>query len=284
MLKITLIVVVSIIILLLVISTLANATFDYKINNEIEEFLESQKNIASTTAIRDEDLEGLPKPVQRWLNTAGVIDAKRIHTSRSKQTALVRLDKNSDKWMELEADQYVTVDKPGFLWKAKFKVAPFVNIVGRDLYSDGKGHMLIKFQSLFTIADEKGYEIDQGTLVRYLAEIVWVPTAALEDYITWEEIDEHSAKATMTYEDVSASGIFTFDDEGNVIHFIADRYGDFDGEFIMQPWTISMEDHQVLGGFKMPVNAQITWKLDSGDYTWYKLEVQEMEYNKPQSY
>jgi hypothetical protein len=30
----------------------------------------------------------------------------------------------------------------------------------------------------------------------------------------------------------------------------------------------------------MPVKSEVTWKLKSGDYTWYKLEITEIEYNK----
>ena len=48
--------------------------------------------------------------------------------------------------------------------------------------------------------DAKGKEIDQGALLRYLGEIVWVPSAALSDYITWEEMDSTTARATMSYE------------------------------------------------------------------------------------
>ena len=66
-------------------------------------------------------------------------------------------------------------------------------IAGRDRYADGHGHMLIKLASLLTVADGAGPEIDQGTLLRYLGEIVWFPSAALRDYISWEAIDERSA-------------------------------------------------------------------------------------------
>ncbi len=36
------------------------------------------------------------------------------------------------------------------------------------------------------------------------------PSAALNDYIKWEEIDEHSARAAMTWQGVSGSMVFTF--------------------------------------------------------------------------
>ncbi|QGG46797.1 hypothetical protein FTV88_0618 [Heliorestis convoluta] len=192
-------VIMGIFVIVLAFSAIANATFNQKVHKEIVEFLETQKHSEATT-IQAEEVEHLPEPVKKWLRTTGVINTEPVHTARSRQSALVRLDQDKDNWMPLEAQQYFTIDKPGFLWTAKFKVAPFIHIVGRDRYHEGKGHMLIKFQSFFNIADAKGYEMDQGSLVRYLAEIVWVPTAALEEYIAWQEIDENSALATMTYQ------------------------------------------------------------------------------------
>lgn len=70
--------------------------------------------------------------------------------------------------MSIEAVQYINVDRPGFVWKAKMHAAPLVNMVGR------------------------------------------YPSAALNDYIKWEEIDEHSARAAMTWQGVSGSMVFTF--------------------------------------------------------------------------
>jgi len=58
---------------------------------------------------------------------------------------------------------------------------------------------------IITIADATGDEIDQGTLVRYLNEMMWFPTAYLNDYIQWEPIDSGSAKATISWQGLSAS-------------------------------------------------------------------------------
>ncbi|MFP3361349.1 DUF6544 family protein, partial [Planococcus sp. SIMBA_143] len=76
---------------------------------------------------------------------------------------------------------------------------------------------------MFTVADSSGPEIDQGTMLRYLAETIWFPSAALNDYIIWKHIDENNAEATMTYGDISATGVFTFNSEGDPTHFEAER-------------------------------------------------------------
>lgn len=125
---------------------------------------------------------------------------------------------------------------------------------------------------------------DQGTLVRFLAEIVWIPSAALSDYITWEEINLNSARATMSFGDITAAGVFTFNDRGEPIGFTAERYRDVDGEFEMETWSISMDNYQMFDGIKVPAAGEITWELAEGDFTWYKFEIKEFEYNQPEVY
>jgi hypothetical protein len=84
------------------------------------------------------------------------------------------------------------------VWEAKFKIAGLPLLRIRDQYELGKGHMFGKLAGIVTILDVKGDELDQGTMVRYLNEIMWFPTAYLGENIGWEEIDDYTAQATYT--------------------------------------------------------------------------------------
>ncbi|HLV10789.1 MAG TPA: DUF6544 family protein, partial [Halanaerobiales bacterium] len=161
---------------------------------------------------------------------------------------------------------------------------PFFHISGRDKYYNGRGEMLIKPLSLFTIADSKGEEIDQGTLLRYLAEMVWFPTAAINDYLQWEELDSHSARATMSYGDITASGIFNFNDKGEVINFIAKRYMEKDGHYELETWSPVMDNYQEVNGIKIPTRGEVIWKLETGDFKWFKFAITDIEYNIQEVY
>ncbi|TYQ17707.1 UNVERIFIED_CONTAM: hypothetical protein Cloal_0068 [Acetivibrio alkalicellulosi] len=270
---------IAIIVLLLIISSyVANVIFDCRVKKEVKEFLsEVEKN---STIIEREDIEGLPLNVQKWLEYSGIIGREKINSVRLIQNADMRLGKDSS-WMPVRAEQYFTISNPGFIWKAKINVAPLIHIVGRDKYYEGKGSMIIKPLSLFTLADSSGKEMDQGAMLRYLAEIVWFPTAALEDYITWEEIDNNIAKATMSYGGITASGIFTFNEVGEVIKFEAERYGEFDGEFKLELWSIPIREYKEFDGIKVPTKGDVTWKFKERDFNWYNFELIEIEYNNP---
>jgi hypothetical protein len=202
-----------------------------------------------------------------------------ISTVRLKQKAVMRSDPNGA-WMRSEAEQYFTADKPGFIWKAWVEAFPLVRIVARDKYENGSGNMLIKLMALFTIADSKGKEMDQGTMLRYLAEVGWFPSAALCDHIKWEPIDSLSARATMAYGSVTASGIYRFNESGDVVNFEAQRYGEFNGKFSLETWSIATTGWKTFEGIRIAASSEVTWKLKSGDFTWLRLELTDVQYNK----
>ena len=147
-------------------------------------------------------------------------------------------------------------------------------------YVEGQGHMLIKLLSLFPVADSKGPEIDQGALLRYMAEMIWYPTVAMAPYIKWTSVDDNSAKATMSYGGITASGTFSFSKEGAVTGFKALRYYSRAGKATLEPWIISIDpnSYHMVNGYSVPAKARITWELEEGSFTWFELEVYDLEY------
>jgi hypothetical protein len=180
--------------------------------------------------------------------------------------------------------QYTTIDNPAFIWTVDVKMNSFLSFQGRDKYDEGKGEMLIKLNSLFNVVNERGEKLDEGTLQRYLGEMVWFPSLALSPYITWEQIDENTAKATMTYKGTSGSGTFYFNSNGVVTKFSALRFNGNDTHAKRQNWEMNILDYKTFEGIKVPAKMTSTWKLDEEDWTWLKLEVTEIKYNKNASH
>lgn len=279
MLDIALYIVLSILGLLVVIwiiGFISRVIFISKFKKEVQELLALSKG--------DEDMDlskfdELPKPVKKWLNLHDVKNQKNIYQAYMTQDIKMRLGQDKP-WMKATAKQYVITQEPGFIWKVLVKMMPVVHISGRDRYMHGQGEMLIKVMSFLKVVDSKGVEMNQGTLLRYLAEICWVPTAALKDYIKWEAIDDHHARAIMSYKDVTADGIFEFNDQGHMISFEALRYGEFDGIYQLKPWRIEMCNIKDFQGFKLPVEGKVIWKLEDGDYHWYQFIVTNVVFNE----
>ena len=139
--------------------------------------------------------------------------------------------------------------------------------------------MIIKIFSLVSIANAKNDEkVNQATLQRYLAEIVWFPSSALSPYIVWEQIDGTSAKATMKFNGTIGSGVFQFGEKGNFIKFVAMRYKDVQ-DLKPTEWTVTATKTELQNGIKIPVELKVDWKLDNGNWTWLKLKITDIKYN-----
>ncbi len=221
-----------------------------------------------------EELGTLPAPVKRWLEAAGVVGKPRAHTVRLRQRGEMRTNPEG-RPMHAEATQHFTIDEPGFIWAVDLTMWG-VPVVGRDTFVEGRGRMFIQLGGLITVADGTGETFDQGTMLRFLGEIVWFPSAALAPYLRWEAIDDRHARATMTYKGTTTSAVFEIDAEGRVIGLAAQRY--FNGKTLEQ-WTIPMSAWSRIRGIEMPTAGGAVWKLAAGDFDYYRWEILDVETN-----
>ncbi|MCW5925063.1 MAG: hypothetical protein KIS77_22290 [Saprospiraceae bacterium] len=252
-------------------------SFNTMVKKELAAFF--PKEISARTILTKETLAPLPPVVQRWLERSGVVGKELVQIAHLKQTGEMKT-KPDGSWIPFEAEQWNTLDKPGFIWTTQIQAAPGMTLAGRDKYVDGRGNMLIKLLSLYPIADAKGPETDQGTMLRNLAEICWWPSAALSEQIQWEQLDTLSAKATMTFGGITASGIFRFNVEGDMASFEAKRYYDRKEGATLEDWLVVNKGYREFGGVRVPYKSEITWKLKDGDFTWLKLEIADIQYNE----
>jgi hypothetical protein len=157
-----------------------------------------------------------------------------------------------------------------------------VPVAGRDRYAGGEGSITMRLLSLIPVAGKRGGDLNQGALLRYLNETMWFPAAAISPYITWAERDANSAVATMSYGGVTASATFSFDDEGRLTTMTADRYNDAKGQFL--PWSTPISAYGEFDGVRVPVAGEGVWEYDSGDFSYIRLRITEVEYNRPERY
>jgi len=273
--KIGLVVLVIIVVLVISFAT-SYVRFERRVADEVRELFKEVEE-TGPEVISEADLEGLPEPVQKYLRYAQIVGKKRIGTVRLKQKGSIRTGEDQG-WMPFTAEQYYTTDDPAFVWHAtvKFFSLPLMKV--RDRFYKGKGNMLIKLLPFITIADASGDEMDQGTLLRYLNEMMCFPTAYLDEYIQWEPIDSSSAKATITVKGLAASAILYFNEEGQMTDFVAKRYMSVEDEYSLETWSTPIEEYREINGIMVPVKGEAVWRLSSGDFSYIRIEITDIEY------
>lgn len=242
--------------------------------------LEPAPTPLTSTDIQHDDLAGLPSPVRRYLEFSGVVGKPRVETVRLSYGGRFRMGKGQ-MWMPLQAEQCYTTDPPGFMWKAKFMLVgvPFMSAV--DVYKNGHSHMTGRFAGLFKVVDGHGEAVDQGGMVRFLQEMTWFPSTYLNDYITWDAVDDHCADVSFHDAGKTVSARMYFDDEGRFLNFVAEHYGDFDGKYEMRPWSTPMSEYSRFDGYMLPVRGKGVWRLPEGDFAYIDVSVTDIRYNVP---
>jgi hypothetical protein len=244
---------------------------------------ESRATLISTPAtpiVKKEDLSRLPAAVQRYLTYTGIIGTPWIETVCVKYSGRFRMAVGKP-WMALNVTQYYTTNPPSFLWKASFKMAGLPFMFATDVFKNGHGHMLGKLLGLFTVVDGQGEEVDQGTMVRYLQEMTWFPTAYLGKNVIWRAVSDHAADVTFEDNGKRVTGRMYFDDMGRILTFIAQRTGEHQGRYSMNPWTTPTTEYGVFAGLNLPAGGLGVWRLPSGDFTYIDVRVKEVRYNQP---
>ena len=88
-----------------------------------------------------------------------------------------------------------------------------------------------------------------------------------------------SARATMSFNGTTGTGIFYFNQNGEFKEFRAERYKETGPNARPIEWIVTSEKTETREGVKIPVKLSAAWKLDSGNWTWLKMEVSEITYN-----
>ena len=254
-------------------------SFDRKLAKEIN-LLSKEGSETQSKMFHLSDLEGLPEPVQRYFKHVLKDGQEYIKFVRLKQIGEFRMKENQP-WLPITAEQYFTTQKPAFLWRVHLKMNPLIWIEGRDVYYQGRGNMLIKLLSAINVVNAKGKEMDISTLIRFLSEAPWFPTALIPgDYIQWIEIEANSPQVMIKDEGYSASGIYTFNELGEIIKFESkDRYMEIDGNYSKETWSGYFRNYREINDIKIPTEGEVEWNLGDKDLPYAKLKITDIEYN-----
>ncbi len=279
---IILIVILGLFILLSAIVRYFSFRFKNRLKQEQVELFNKSEN-SSKKKVNADDISTLPSIIQKWLTNSGIVGNPMISNVHLTQELDLKLKPEQADWNKGVAEQYFTIQPPAFNWSLNTQMNPLLRIVGRDKFENGKGEMLIKLLSLITVADEKNDEkVNQATLQRYLAEIVWFPSAALSNYIHWESLDDNSARATMKYNGTEGSGIFHFEDGGQFKKFVAMRFKDAKDKEPTK-WTVIATKSEERNGIIIPTECEAIWSLQDKEWTWLKLKIKDISYNLKES-
>lgn len=245
-------------------------------NRQIDALL-ATGDAATPTMLTEAMIAPLPAPLQRWLRWSGVVGKPLPTTVRLRQEGTLRLATFG--WVPFTAEEYYSTQPPAFLWTADVALAPGISVRGTDHYIAGHGALDIRLLGAIPLASDDGPEMDEGALLRYLNEILWFPAAAVSPYISFDPVDDNSARATMTWNGVSGTAVFTFDQMGRPVTMTANRFDRDLGQVVR--WATPLHDYGEFDGIRVPIAGEAIYTRPTGDYAYIRLQIIEVDYDVP---
>lgn len=235
------------------------------------ELLKSKQNaglLAHKHVFTKEDIAGLPTPLKRYFENCGYIGKPKMSNIK-----IIHNDVDfimSSRKLKIKCIQYNSAHIPErvALIDTHLYGIPFEGI---DAYQNGIGSMKGVIAKSVTLFNQKGEAMNKSSLVNCLAESLLVPEMALQDYMTWEALGDSQVRGTISYYGLSASGIFSFDENGLLEQFTTeDRiYVDTAGNEKKIKWSAICGDYCQFEGIKQPKSLKAIWHLPEGDLVYF---------------
>lgn len=207
----------------------------------------------------DADLAGLPDPVRRYLAFAfrGPVPAHGV-VRLSAEGAFRR--PLTEGFAPTTAEQVIAVGTPALMFSATTPMAPGVWARAYDAYAEGGMEMKAKVLSALTVVDERGSpDLDRASLRRWLLEAPLYPQALLPGGpVTWEAIDDTTARAVARAHGVEASMVAHFAEDGRLLRMVAEADGDLATPYHGSGEHVVRDDYRAVGNQMIPMRFTIS--------------------------
>ncbi len=252
--------------------------------NDVTSLLADNKLLDENEIFTKEDFSDLPIAIQKYTENCRYIGTPKMSYLKMEYNDVNFSQGRDGLKLAIDYTQYNFVKEPcriALIDSSMFGI-PFE---GYDYYQNGIGGMKGVIAKSITLFNQTGKDMDKACLATFLAESLFAPSILLQDYITFEEISDFKVRATITYSGQTASGIFTFNKQYEMISFTTnDRAATgTDGNTEYVPWSALCNDYRSSeSGIKYPTKFQAVWNYPDGDFTYFDGVISEVSYGYEQ--
>jgi hypothetical protein len=158
-----------------------------------------------------------PGPLERYVVWALGEKREPVECVHIRHAGRIRYGKNG-RWMGMGGEAFFSLAVPGFVWRSTITWIPGVWLDAFDYYVDRDAGMFLDLFSLFPLEHNAHKdELKDGSLFRYLASTCLFPMVyGSSDFISWEHVDDTTAKATIRDKDHSVEALVRFNGRGGI--------------------------------------------------------------------
>ena len=210
--------------------------------------------------------EDVPASLAAWIGShesRAPASARHVHVA---QVGELRT-KPGGRWIPFRATQRLAIDQVSFAWRAHLRVAHVVPLLVTDAFDGRRGSGSVRLAGLVPLARVAGEAIDQAQIQRYLAELAWNPLALLRvPALRRGEGEDGSLR--VGWGPAAAHVDLFVDSEGRIVRTFT-RTRPRDGG-PPEPWEGRYVGYGDVGGYVVPVEAEVTWHTPEGPFPCWR--------------
>lgn len=249
-------------------------------NNDVEGLISNNTLHSDNELFSEKDFSHLPVAIQRYIKNCGYIGTPKMSYMKIEFNNVAFMQSKNGPALTIDYTQYNFVAQPSRM--ALIDSSMFgIPFEGYDYYENGIGGMKGVIAKSITLFDQTGKDMDKACLATFLAESMFAPSILLQNYISFEEITDYEIKATITYKNQTASGIFTFNEQYEMVSFVTNDRAvtNSDGTMEYIKWSALCSKYAVSEyGIKQPLKLQAVWNYDDGDFIYFDGTISRMSY------
>lgn len=260
-------------VIFLLVSTLViyfNVPYSRLKTNFKDYLVESEENISENKKNTKYTLENLPQSIQNFYSYTKLVNkVNSNHVSFDfKDADFLNIEMN--KKLKIDYSEHIFGDVPArfaFIDSSLYGI-PFQ---GLDSFINGEGGMKGVVAKNITLFNQRGEDMNRAALVTWLAEIIFMPSQLLSGDVDIKEIDKNTVDVSITYDNISASGIYKFLDSGELVEFTTDDRALIynDGRLEHRKWSALYEDYKNIDDLLLPNRLKSKWHFDNEDIIYF---------------
>ncbi|MBK8011301.1 MAG: hypothetical protein IPK13_08115 [Deltaproteobacteria bacterium] len=234
--------------------------------------------VGQQKTILESDLAALPASVQRYMRYMGVLGRPRDWSFRAGFTGRFKTKREAP-WRPCEVWQYDVGSPITRLFYLRIFLGRVLPVIGRDLYYEGQGQMVVRLFDWVTVVDRRGLELDTGELVTYLNDLVLIaPSMLLQPNVAWRAgVDENSFDVSLTDAGRTVTARVSVDSDGAPVNFETDdRFFEETGaaeRWRRTRWSTPRPRFEALDGRQVLARGQAVWHLPGVDLPYAEFDL-----------
>ena len=86
------------------------------------------------------------------------------------------------------------------------------------------------------------------------------------------------------YEGTNVETLFHFNKKGEMVQMTSDRYRAINNSFVKEKWLGHYSNYAPAKNMMVPWDLEVSWNTESGNFTYAKFKIKDIQYDNPVKY